>query len=139
MILPSYLRLRLVTTTLVYPMINISRTVLTAAHCLCSYFDKVPSSHVYCKINTEQGPSNQQTGENDPARNYIFIKVGNIDRTKAKEYRVEKAYVMETDLDAKDPNPFHVILGEKYDLGIIITTDDMVMSPNVNTMRLPPR
>ena len=81
-------------------IISAKQYVLTAAHCICIYRDYDDTDGKltrYCLPNTDnRRPTNQQTDKNVLELNYLEVRVGNKDLTKARPAEVLKAYVMNT-------------------------------------------
>ena len=82
-------------------IISKSMTVLTAAHCVCKFYDRQKDGDRFnqnCKRNSEHnGPANQQTDitmDNLAKLNYIEFQVGNKNHEKGINVEVRKAYVM---------------------------------------------
>ena len=114
------------------------RIVLTAAHCVCEYFDDVADdksrANANCLYNARsRTPTNQQTSENDPKLNYILVRVGDENWKKATPVEVTKAYVMATLKDSKD----NVVLGNGYDIGLIFPEYNDMIELHLDHLRLP--
>ena len=93
--------------------------VLTAAHCICQFYDDDdPNDRVnkYCTPNPKPPtkPANQQTNKDAPLLNHIVIMVGDKDYEKATTTDVQEAYVMQTDTENQN-----VVLKNSFDIGII--------------------
>ena len=97
------------------------RTILTAAHCICRYYDSHPgklTNPIECQLN-HQYLTNQQTNEHDPRSNFLYVWLRGKQAFHGHTVEVEKAYVMATTLD---PLTNRVVLGDDdMDIGIIIT------------------
>ena len=117
------------------------RKVLTAAHCVCIFYEaeKDPQrSTRNCLLNPPGDVVNQQSGENVGNLNFLEFRVNSMDRLKGQKVDVWKAYVMRTAIDNKN----HVILGGQYDIGLIVPHDSCVPyyhKYNLNRLHLPPR
>ena len=108
--------------------------VLTAGHCICTFYDH--DEHEDDRVNKNclsnpiphpdsphhpipdkyQGKTNQQTKKDDYFLNRLSFKVGNKDHNLATSFHVYEAYVMQTGLDANR----NVVLRHLYDIGIIL-------------------
>ena len=116
-----------------------SRTVLTAAHCVCHYFDMTKNVVTrFCQYNKDhQNPTNQQTAINIKELNYIIYTYGNIDYTVGTKVMVDKAIVMKTEYDSSSPP--HVVLNHNFDIGLLFAKTPIdPKSPKVTPLQLPP-
>ena len=123
--------------------------VLTAGHCICSFYDFETDglrSTRNCKPNPEN-PSlkkigkqfNQQTPNNDKIpKNHISMKVGNKDIKKGTVVRVLGGYAMETKLDSSKPPK--VVLKDGIDIGLIVPRPEDIhffRDLKLKTLRIP--
>ena len=140
------------------------RSVITAAHCLCTFADdKADETDSLCKFNKDDGsPSNQHDPCNDvqcrkhdieylftanagkgiPVQdndfNEISLRIGNHDFTKAKPVQIQSAFVMVTNKDTEG----RPVTGLSYDIGLIISRRPMgpdLRYPNIGSICLPTR
>ena len=111
------------------------RKVLTAGHCICSFYDFEKDglrSTRNCKRNPESpGPNNigkqfnQQTPNHDKIpKNYLSLKVGNKDHTKGTVVKVSEAFAMKTKFDS--PKPPKVVQEDGLDIGLIIPRPESI-------------
>ena len=114
------------------------RIVLTAAHCVCEFFDHIADDKLRANANClynvrSRSPTNQQTSDNDPQLNYLLLRVGDENWKKATPVEVTKAYVMATLKDSKD----NVVLANGYDIGLIFPEYNDMIKLNLDHLRIP--
>ena len=92
-----------------------------------------------CKLNPPGNVANQQSSKNEGDLNFLEFRVGyTMDRLKGQKVDVWKAYVMSTSID----NQKHVILGDLYDIGLIVPDQSNVHyyeRLKLKRLHLPPR
>ena len=129
--------------------------MLTAGHCICPFYDAEMDGHrssTNCQANEGNSFANQQTSDTSDALNFLQIKVGNRDIENyhtlpsgkpntiplATPVEVETAIIGFHETDPKG----RVILGNAYDIGIIIPiSDDLEVYDllSLNHLKLPLR
>ena len=95
------------------------RRILTAAHCLCAYYDADSNYDLYtqgCVYNVpNQELTNQQTDIDRRDLNYISVGVGSKNLDELKWIDVERVYVMATERDVHG----NILINNLYDIGLI--------------------
>ena len=110
--------------------------MITAANCVCNFYDTTQNAARYCLPNDPGSNANQQTPD-EPYRplNYVKLRVGNRKWKDAEEKYVKEAYVMDTESkhNGVTGNP---VIRNAVDIGMLITNESMNIARRLVLPRL---